>query len=258
LRTKYSKKKTSAPNISAEENQAQYRLSDSVYVSFKTFLFPFTTFLSFTFSTPVFSMSVYNNPSAQTHPDGVSPIIAPVSPQSTGLAASNPSIISPQITGVTTNAAPAYTSTAPALDHPQVHQQQPHPQTETHAYPETNPEAQAYQGIEVVSPSYNMDPNANPNGNPNQNQNQNPNPNPNGYYDESKSTHPPPQYAQGAVPQQQQGRNQYATALPLRALQSGPTPVDCPVCGVREVTAVEYVSGSTTQYVDLFSDMFRF
>ncbi|PQE20264.1 LPS-induced tumor necrosis factor alpha factor protein [Rutstroemia sp. NJR-2017a BBW] len=187
-------------------------------------------------------MSVYNNPSsAPVHPDGVSPIIAPVSPQSTGLAASNPSIISPQITGVTTNAAPAYTPTAPALQHPEVHQQQP--QTETHAYPESKPEAQAYQGIEVVAPNYNMNPNANPNGNPDQNQN------PNGYYDESKNTHPPPQqgqYPQGAVPPQQQGRNQYASAMPLRSLQSGPTPVDCPVCGVREVTAVEYVSGSTT------------
>jgi hypothetical protein len=203
-------------------------------------------------------MSVYNNPSSAhaSHPDGVSPIIAPVSPQSTGLAASNPSIISPQITGVTTPA-PAYTPTSaphPSAESPEVHQQ---PQTETHTYPETKPEAQAYQGIEVVSPSYNMDPNTNPHINPTPNPN--PNPNPNGFYDDSKATHPPPQqgqYPQGAIPPQQQGRNQYATAMPLRSLQSGPCPVDCPVCGVREVTAVEYVSGSTAQYVDFFPDVF--
>lgn len=39
----------------------------------------------------------------------------------------------------------------------------------------------------------------------------------------------------------------YATATPLHALQSAPCPVDCPVCGQREMTRVQAVSGSTTQ-----------
>ncbi|KAF7166253.1 hypothetical protein CNMCM5623_000010 [Aspergillus felis] len=39
----------------------------------------------------------------------------------------------------------------------------------------------------------------------------------------------------------------YNTATPLHALQRGPTPVDCPVCGQREMTRVEAHSGKTTQ-----------
>lgn len=41
-------------------------------------------------------------------------------------------------------------------------------------------------------------------------------------------------------------QHNYQVAVPLRALQQGPAPVDCPVCGVREVTTAEYVSGSYT------------
>ncbi|GAB1198440.1 hypothetical protein APSETT444_007759 [Aspergillus pseudonomiae] len=41
----------------------------------------------------------------------------------------------------------------------------------------------------------------------------------------------------------------YNSATPLHALQRGPTPVDCPVCGVREMTRTEAESGNTTQYV---------
>jgi lipopolysaccharide-induced tumor necrosis factor-alpha factor len=41
--------------------------------------------------------------------------------------------------------------------------------------------------------------------------------------------------------------NVYNTATPLHALQRGPTPVDCPVCGQREMTRVEPHSGNTTQ-----------
>ncbi|KAJ5804419.1 uncharacterized protein N7518_000722 [Penicillium psychrosexuale] len=38
----------------------------------------------------------------------------------------------------------------------------------------------------------------------------------------------------------------YATAIPLHCVQSAPCPVDCPVCGEREMTSVESVSGGTT------------
>ncbi|KAJ5946327.1 hypothetical protein N7454_003166 [Penicillium verhagenii] len=39
----------------------------------------------------------------------------------------------------------------------------------------------------------------------------------------------------------------YATAVPLESLQSAPCPVDCPVCGMREMTKTEFISGGTTQ-----------
>ncbi|PYH98021.1 hypothetical protein BO71DRAFT_89013 [Aspergillus ellipticus CBS 707.79] len=38
----------------------------------------------------------------------------------------------------------------------------------------------------------------------------------------------------------------YSTATPLHALQRGPAPVDCPVCGHREMTRVVGESGNTT------------
>ncbi|KAJ5653768.1 hypothetical protein N7490_000771 [Penicillium lividum] len=38
----------------------------------------------------------------------------------------------------------------------------------------------------------------------------------------------------------------YATAVPLHALQSAPCPVDCPACGQREMTKTLAVSGGTT------------
>ncbi|RLL96226.1 hypothetical protein CFD26_106216 [Aspergillus turcosus] len=75
---------------------------------------------------------------------------------------------------------------------------------------------------------------------------------------------PVPQYAAQQYPQQQQlpqdydkaatapgpvmaQPSGYNTATPLHALQRGPTPVDCPVCGQREMTRVEAHSGNTTQ-----------
>ena len=39
----------------------------------------------------------------------------------------------------------------------------------------------------------------------------------------------------------------YATVVPLHCVQSAPCPVDCPVCGEREMTRIEPVSGGTTQ-----------
>eukprot|EP00594_Rhizosolenia_setigera_P002184 CAMPEP_0178948458 /NCGR_PEP_ID=MMETSP0789-20121207/5490_1 /TAXON_ID=3005 /ORGANISM="Rhizosolenia setigera, Strain CCMP 1694" /LENGTH=171 /DNA_ID=CAMNT_0020628839 /DNA_START=155 /DNA_END=670 /DNA_ORIENTATION=- len=38
----------------------------------------------------------------------------------------------------------------------------------------------------------------------------------------------------------------YAAAIPLHCVQSAPCPVDCPVCGQREMTSVQSVSGGTT------------
>jgi hypothetical protein len=49
------------------------------------------------------------------------------------------------------------------------------------------------------------------------------------------------------VPQQTPPKNNYLMATPLASLQQSPSPVDCPVCGVREMTRVEFVPGGTTQ-----------
>ncbi|KAJ6139939.1 hypothetical protein N7471_006425 [Penicillium samsonianum] len=69
---------------------------------------------------------------------------------------------------------------------------------------------------------------------------------------------PLPQYSQAQTqPQQGPGQPQqfytpsghpsgYASAVPLHCVQSAPCPVDCPVCGQREMTRVEAVSGGTT------------
>ncbi|MCJ1390935.1 hypothetical protein MMC18_003796 [Xylographa bjoerkii] len=46
------------------------------------------------------------------------------------------------------------------------------------------------------------------------------------------------------MPQQQQ--QQYQSATPLASIGQGPTPVDCPACGTRAMTRVQYESGNTT------------
>ncbi|QSZ29780.1 hypothetical protein DSL72_004297 [Monilinia vaccinii-corymbosi] len=65
----------------------------------------------------------------------------------------------------------------------------------------------------------------------------------------------PPQgpYAPQAPPQANinQGNSNYPTAMPIHSLQGGPTPVDCPLCGVRGLTSVEYHSGMTTHLIAL-------
>ena len=48
------------------------------------------------------------------------------------------------------------------------------------------------------------------------------------------------------VPQQQHQQIQYQSATPLQSLGQGPTPVDCPACGTRAMTRVQYESGNTT------------
>ena len=50
------------------------------------------------------------------------------------------------------------------------------------------------------------------------------------------------QYQQQTAPP----RNNYQMAVPLANLQQGAAPVDCPICGVREMTKTEYVTGGTT------------
>lgn len=54
----------------------------------------------------------------------------------------------------------------------------------------------------------------------------------------------PGQNVPGPAPNNGKG---YQMATPLANLQQGPAPVDCPVCGVRELTKTEFVSGGTTQ-----------
>jgi len=51
---------------------------------------------------------------------------------------------------------------------------------------------------------------------------------------------------QQGVPHPQQGRNTYASSTPLPSLQKMPAVVDCPVCGVREMTVTQYVAGGMT------------
>ena len=56
-----------------------------------------------------------------------------------------------------------------------------------------------------------------------------------------------PHQATGPVYVQQAPQLQMTT--PLAALNQGPAPVDCPACRQRGITAVNYESGGTTQYV---------
>ncbi|KAL3422057.1 Cell death-inducing p53-target protein 1-like protein [Phlyctema vagabunda] len=52
---------------------------------------------------------------------------------------------------------------------------------------------------------------------------------------------------QQALPNNSNGTaTQFQTASPLHALQKAPSPVDCPVCGTRNMTRTEYASGGTT------------
>jgi lipopolysaccharide-induced tumor necrosis factor-alpha factor len=58
-------------------------------------------------------------------------------------------------------------------------------------------------------------------------------------------------YPQQGLPEQPMAQqpmpaNNFASATPLVSLQQGPAPVDCPVCRVRQMTRVEFVSGGTT------------
>ncbi|RAL61002.1 hypothetical protein DID88_010098 [Monilinia fructigena] len=205
-------------------------------------------------------MSVYNNnntnnQSTTPYHEGVSPIIHAsdtVSPQSAGITSNTPTPISPQITGITDS------STSNTQQ-----QSQPQPQPQEKIKPEP------YQGIEVV------------NHNTNTMESQHIPPQQDGFTNEEKNQQAPPQYQSPPPGQEQyqyqapplgqeqyppqnhyapqappqaninQGKNNYATAMPIHSLQSGPTPVDCPVCGVREVTSVEHHSGMTTHLIAL-------
>ncbi|KAH8755544.1 LITAF-like zinc ribbon domain-containing protein [Hyaloscypha finlandica] len=61
-------------------------------------------------------------------------------------------------------------------------------------------------------------------------------------------------YPQQGMPQQPMAQqpmpaNNFASATPLVSLQQGPAPVDCPMCRVRQMTRVEFVSGGTTHLI---------
>ncbi|KAF4618361.1 hypothetical protein G7Y89_g14942 [Cudoniella acicularis] len=49
--------------------------------------------------------------------------------------------------------------------------------------------------------------------------------------------------------------SQYLTATPLASLQQSPTPVDCPICRVRQMTRTEFVTGGTTHIASWFKDV---
>ncbi|ESZ99022.1 hypothetical protein SBOR_0556 [Sclerotinia borealis F-4128] len=200
--------------------------------------------------------TVYNNPPITPYQEGVSPITTAsgtVSPQTTGLTNHNSTPLSPQITGVT-NTSTSNNQEQPHSDFPPQSQQ-----------PQYN-KSEAYQGIEVVGHNHNImasqqippqqegftngKPQSTP---PLQGQYNTP---PQGQYQApppGQEQYPPPgQYAPQPQANIKQRKNNYATAIPIRSLQDGPAPVDCPICGVREVTSVEHRSGMTTQYVSLF------
>jgi len=60
-------------------------------------------------------------------------------------------------------------------------------------------------------------------------------------------SHVPQQYPH-TVPQQQYLQGTFLNATPLSALNMGSAPVDCPMCGVRALTRINFVPGSQTQY----------
>jgi hypothetical protein len=64
---------------------------------------------------------------------------------------------------------------------------------------------------------------------------------------------PPPQqqYQQQPMQPMQQGGGgtQFQTAVAIPNLGMGSAPVDCPSCGKRGMTRLEYATGNTTQYV---------
>ncbi|KAA8575391.1 hypothetical protein EYC84_004560 [Monilinia fructicola] len=223
-------------------------------------------------------MSVYNNhndnQSTSPYHEGVSPVVHAsdtVSPQSTGITSYTPTPISPQITGITDSS----TSNTQQQSHPQSQSQlQPQPQPQLQPHQDLPPQIQKsrekikpepYEGIEVVS--HNIDTMASQQIPPQQEgftnekdqqapQYQSPPPGQEQYQapPPAQEQYPPQgHYAPQPPPRANinQGKNNYATAMPIRSLQSGPTPVDCPVCGVREVTSVEHHSGMTTHLIAL-------
>lgn len=66
--------------------------------------------------------------------------------------------------------------------------------------------------------------------------------------------HAQPQYMESFPPQQPQllQQQKYPIATPLHALQSSPAPVDCTSCHQREMTQIQFESGSTTQSVHAY------
>lgn len=63
---------------------------------------------------------------------------------------------------------------------------------------------------------------------------------------EQPTEHPPVQLVGSGVES-----HRFKTAIPLTVLSSASCPVDCPECGVREMTKTTYQIGATTQSVIL-------
>lgn len=60
--------------------------------------------------------------------------------------------------------------------------------------------------------------------------------------------HYPPTYA---PPPMQPQTGVYMASVPLQSLNMGPAPVDCPLCGTRTLTKINYEAGNQTQSVPL-------
>lgn len=71
-------------------------------------------------------------------------------------------------------------------------------------------------------------------------------PQPRQYVQQQHVQHIPQQHPQ-IVPQQYVQAS-FLNATPLSALNMGSAPVDCPMCGVRAMTRINFVPGSQTQY----------
>jgi len=177
-----------------------------------------------------------------------------VSPQITG-ASPQIGTVSPQITGITSTPPPAHDAHSPVQ--PDTTAARPHQETieSMNSGMEVMVHPPSYSNGASPSPGINEksgylghdQPVAQPH--PTYAQN----PNPQGFAQNNYAQPPPPEGHYAQEQQQQKGanapaapRNNYQIATPLGSLQQGPSPVDCPVCGVREMTRTEFVSGGTT------------
>lgn len=59
------------------------------------------------------------------------------------------------------------------------------------------------------------------------------------------------QQPQQYIQQQYQQGQQFLQVTPIQALSRASAPVDCPICGQRKLTSVQYEIGGTTQFVIL-------
>ncbi|KAI9141491.1 kinase-like domain-containing protein [Paraphysoderma sedebokerense] len=64
-----------------------------------------------------------------------------------------------------------------------------------------------------------------------------------GYYQQSQ---PVPNMQSGNIVTSQRPTSIFQAVTPIRSLNQGPAPIDCPMCGVRGMTAVNFETGSST------------